>query len=67
MRLTQQAIKILNTSERRPDFQIVLKKSEATIKRMFQQNKENGPLTTAAALSIAKKVAGLSENEVLES
>lgn len=67
MRLTQSVIDVLNTPEHRPDFQKELKKSESTILRLFKENKENGPLTSAGALELIRTKTGMSDAEILES
>lgn len=65
MRITQEALKRINNQHVRPHIQIALKCSEASLERYIRDNKENGPLTTAAALIVIKERTGLITEEVL--
>lgn len=41
--------------------------SEQWVRRLLENNKDNGPLTTAKALQIIRQETGLSDAEILES
>lgn len=45
---------------------LVLNRSEQWMRRVLENNKENGPLTTVAALQCIKEHTGLSDAEILE-
>lgn len=65
MKLTQKAISMLNR-EARLSLALELDFSELWINKLVEANKENGPLTTVAAVNKLKEITGLSDSEILE-
>lgn len=66
MRLTQTAIKEVNTVKTRVALASALGFSEQWIIKLISQNKENGPLTTVAAVKIIERETGLAQSQILE-
>lgn len=66
MRLTEYAISLVKTPEMRRALQTELKKTEQTITRYINDNEENGPLTTAGALTVIRTHTGLTDTQILE-
>lgn len=66
MILTRQAIKKIK--EKRLGLLIAhaLKCSEQWINRVIKANRNNGPLTTAAALAVIREETGLKDSQILE-
>ena len=64
MKLSQKALKAINTPAIRRLLMDVLGSTEFTIARYIQKNSDN--LTKAAALQVIKKATGLTDAEILE-
>jgi hypothetical protein len=66
MKLSNTAIEQI--SERKVLLQIALalKFSEQWMRRVIENNKDNGPLTTAKALQTIREETGLSDADILE-
>ena len=64
MKLSQKALKAINTSSTRRSLMDVLGCTEFTIARYIQKNSDN--LTKAAAMQVIRKVTGLPDDEILE-
>ena len=64
MKLSQKALKVINTSGIRRLLMDVLGCTEFTIARYIQKNSDN--LTKAAALQVIRKATGLTDSEILE-
>lgn len=65
MKLTKQAIGSIN-QEVRLKLALALAFSEYWVGKLIEYNKDNGPLTTAAALKVLREETGLSDDEILE-
>jgi len=65
MKLTKKAIRKISNPEAIGQLMIGLEFTELWIKRLIDQNKNNGPLTTYRALEIIKKETGLNDDEIL--
>lgn len=66
MRLSEKAIKAINTIEIRPLLQIELKKHAKSIERYITDNDDNGPLTSVGVLAVIRKETGLTDPEIFE-
>lgn len=66
MKLTEKAIAAISTREIVLKLALALGFTEVWIHRLIQKNKENGDLTTAAALKVISEETGLSQVEILE-
>ncbi len=66
MRLTESAINSIDNLQARLSIAAALKCTEVWVGRIIRKNKENGPLTTAAALEVIRKETGLMDKEILE-
>jgi hypothetical protein len=66
MKLTKKAIRKINQPSTIGKLMIGLEFTELWIKRLIDQNKNNGPLTTFRALEIIKQETGLSDSEILQ-
>jgi hypothetical protein len=66
MRLTVTALSRIDELETRLRLALALKVTERRVSQMIKENKENGSLTTLAALQIIKKETGLSQSQILE-
>ena len=64
MKLSQKAIKAINTPTIRRRLMDALGCTEFTISRYIQKNSDN--LTKAAAMQIIREVTGLTDTEILE-
>jgi len=64
MKLTQKALKAINTPLTRRRLMDVLGCTEFTIARYIQKNSDN--LTKAAAMQVIREVTGLTDNEILD-
>lgn len=64
MRLSQKALKAINTPAGRRRLMDTLGCTEFTIARYIQKNSDN--LTKAAALQVIRELTGLSDDEILE-
>lgn len=64
MKLSQKALKAINTPNTRRRLMDALGCTEFTIARYIQKNNDN--LTKAAALQVIREVTGLPDNEILE-
>jgi hypothetical protein len=64
MKLSQKALKAINTPVIRRRLMDSLRCTEFTISRYIQRNSDN--LTKAAALKVIREVTGLPDNEILE-
>lgn len=64
MKLTQKALKAINTPITRRRLMDVLGCTEFTIARYIQKNSDN--LTKAAALQVIREATGMSDGEILE-
>lgn len=65
MKLTKKAIRKINNPQAIGQLMIGLEFTELWIKRLIEQNKSNGPLTTYKALEIIRKETGLSNEDIL--
>lgn len=65
MKLTAKAIEAL-TREVRLRLVLKLDFSELWVNKLVEANKDNGPLTTAAALAVIREETGLTDNDILE-
>lgn len=66
MKLTTKAIKAVGEKSVRLKLCVKLDFTEQWILKMIAANKDNGPLTTAAALQVIREETGLKEKEILE-
>jgi len=66
MKLTSKAIQAINSKVPKLKLALALAFTEVWIDRLIAANKNNGPLTTAAALQIIAEETGLSNEEILE-
>lgn len=67
MKISKKVIKIIkNDLELRREIGYVLKFGDLWMSRLARDNKENGPLTTKAAIDVIKAFTGLSERTILE-
>jgi hypothetical protein len=64
MKLSQKALKAINTPVIRKRLMDVLGCTEFTISRYIQKNSDN--LTKAAAMQVIREVTGLPDSEILE-
>lgn len=69
MKLTEQAIQLLEGTERkakalRTMLALQLNFTERWIQKCIHENKDNGPLTTLAALKVLKQETGLTEEQL---
>jgi hypothetical protein len=64
MKLTQKALKAINTPITRRRLMDVLGCTEFTIARYIQKNSDN--LTKAAAMQVIRELTGMSDGEILE-
>lgn len=65
MKLTERAINAIN-QETKLRLAIALKFTEYWMGKIIDNNKDNGPLTTAAALKVIRDETGLDDSEILE-
>jgi hypothetical protein len=66
MILTQTAIAKIKVPDIRRELTNTLRCTDQTIIRYIEKNKDNGPLTTVAALNTIKEQTGLTDSEILE-
>lgn len=66
MKLTANAIKLINNPRVRVRLAMELKCSEQSIIRYINANAENGELTKAAALKVIREETELVDKEILE-
>lgn len=66
MRLTETAITNISGRHVVLALALALDFSEQWVIKVIAANKNNGPLTTAKALELIKKVTGLTDAEILE-
>jgi hypothetical protein len=66
MRLTDKALSLINNKTTKAKLCLALNFSDRWITKCIEGNKDNGPLTTVAALRVIKKETGLKESEILE-
>lgn len=59
-------VKLKEAKAIRTRIALALNFTETWIGLCIKQNKENGPLTTAAALEVIRKETGLNDEEILE-
>ena len=64
MKLSQKALKAINTPTVRRRLMDVLGCTEFTVSRYIQKNNDN--LTKAAAMQVIREVTGLPDSEILE-
>lgn len=64
MRLTKNALALINTSKARMLIAIALDCSEMSVRRYIDSNDDN--LTKAAALQVIREETGLTDQEILE-
>lgn len=64
MKLTQKALKAINTPVTRRRLMDVLGCTEFTISRYIQKNSDN--LTKAAAMQVIREVTGFEDKDILE-
>jgi hypothetical protein len=67
MKLTEKALHSINNQITRLTIAQTLPCSETWVRRLIEQNKDNGPLTTMAVLKVIRKETGLRDSEILES
>lgn len=65
MKLTKKAIRKISNPSAIGQLMIGLEFTELWIKRLIDQNKNNGPLTTFKALEIIRRETGLSNEDIL--
>lgn len=66
MKLTKKAIRKISNPETIGKLMVGLEFTELWIKRLIDQNKMNGPLTTYKALEIIQEETGCTHDEILE-
>lgn len=66
MKLTKTALKKINTQTGRLKLALALNCTERWISKCIENNRDNGPLTTMAAIQVIKSETGLREVEILE-
>jgi hypothetical protein len=66
MKIRKRVKALINIPETRQKLGIALGFTEQWIIRLINQNKENGPLTTAIALMIIRQETKLQDKEILE-
>ena len=66
MKLSKKAVRKISNPHAIGQLMIGLEFTELWIKRLIDQNKINGPLTTYRALEIIKQETGLSDDEILQ-
>lgn len=66
MRITKRALFKINTVPGRIALAGTLKCTEQWVIKLIAANKENGPLTTAAALDVFRSFTALTNEEILE-
>ena len=65
MQLTKKAIQKIDTIEGRAALMVALNVSEQWVNRLLAVNKDNGPLTSVAAVLEIERVTGLPQREIL--
>ena len=65
MKLSKKAVRKISNPHAIGQLMIGLEFTELWIKRLIDQNKMNGPLTTYRALEIIKQETGLTDDEIL--
>lgn len=66
MKISEKAISQINTQTGRLKIALALGFSETWVRGLIDKNRNNGPLTTAAALKVIRQETGLTEKEILE-
>ncbi len=66
MKITEKAIGLINNQTTRLRLALALGFSETWVRGLIQKNKDNSPLTTAAALRIIREETGLKDSQILE-
>lgn len=66
MKLSKKAVRKISNPHAIGQLMIGLDFTELWIKRLIDQNKINGPLTTYRALEIIKQETGLTDDEILQ-
>jgi hypothetical protein len=66
MRLTQIALQKIDVLETRLKLALIFKVTERRVSQMIDKNKNNGPLTTAAALQLLREDLKMDDSEILE-
>lgn len=66
MKITEIAISKINNQTARLRLALALGFSETWVRGLIDKNKDNGPLTTAAALRIIREETGLRDSQILE-
>lgn len=65
MKITKKALDKMNTQTGRLRLALSLGFSETWVRGLLDKNKDNGPLTTAAALKVIREVTGFSDEQIL--
>lgn len=65
MKLTKKAIKAINNKTMHSKLALALNYTEAGIKKLIVNNKNNGPLTTFTALETIRQETGLADKDIL--
>lgn len=66
MKITAEVLDKINTLQARLKLASELNFSETWIRSLLANNKDNGPLTTSAALRVIREETGLNDAEILE-
>lgn len=66
MKLSKTATDAISRRKILLDLALELGFSEQWIRRLIENNKENGPLTTAKALIVIREQTGLTDEQILE-
>lgn len=66
MRLTTKAISEIDQLHIRLKLALVFMVTERRVSQMISDNRENGQLTTAAAMKVIREETGLGDSEILE-
>lgn len=65
MKITKKALSKINNQTARLRIALALGFSETWVRGLIDKNKDNGPLTTAAALQVIREETGLVDSEIL--
>lgn len=66
MKLTAIALEKIDLLETRLKLALLFKVTERRVSQIIKENKENGHLTTVAALKVISQETGLKQSEILE-
>ncbi|MBS1915712.1 MAG: hypothetical protein JST87_05505 [Bacteroidetes bacterium] len=65
MKLTSRALRLINNKDTRLRLALALGFTEQWVIKLIDDNKDNGPLTTAKALQVIKGETKLTDTEIL--